>query len=395
MIIDIDQLKDNVIAKIREVIHVDTILIYLHNPDLNRFEIAESRGFEEIDKNSRIIFPDDPLIRWFTINESSLVISRNLEIFSFFKDREQKIIQEMGIDLMFPLLVMNHVTGLVCLGPKVNGQQFTHDEIELLNTLLGQAAFAFENAYLYKQQKTRLKKMYRADRLAMLGQLAAGAAHEIRNPLTSIRSTIQYLLKGLEDDNKRTLVSDLIEEVDRINEIIEGLLSFSKPSKPLTEMVNLEQLLFQTLNLVATTAKKKNITVTYNFNAPEKNLKADPSQLKQVFLNIIMNALQAMPEGGSLIISVDLRKSTGYTGISKDDFYIVFEDTGIGIPTDNLEHIFDPFYTTKKEGTGLGLSISYGIIQQHGGDIEIESRSGEGISENRGTKVSILLPLTT
>lgn len=395
LIIDIDQLKDNVIAKIREVIHVDTILIYLLNPDLNRFEIAESRGCEERDKNTCIIFPDDPLIRWFTINESSLVISRNPEIFSYFKDCEQKIIQDTGIDLMFPLLVMNRVTGLVCLGPKVDGQQFTHDEVDLLNTLLGQAAFAFENAYLYKQQKTRLKKMYRADRLAMLGQLAAGAAHEIRNPLTSIRSTIQYLLKGLEDENKRTLVSDLIGEVDRINEIIEGLLSFSKPSKPLTEMVNLDQLLFQTLNLIATTAKKKNIEVTYNYDAGEKNLKADPSQLKQVFLNIIMNALQAMPDGGSLIITVDIRKTTGFSGTTKADFYIVFEDTGIGIPPENLEHIFDPFYTTKKEGTGLGLSISYGIIQQHGGDIEIESRSGEENAENHGTKVSILLPLTT
>ena len=235
--------------------------------------------------------------------------------------------------------------------------------------------------------------MYRADRLAMLGQLAAGAAHEIRNPLTSIRSTIQYLLKDLQNSGKRSLVTDVIGEVDRINEIIEGLLSFSKPSKPQTEQVNLEQLLEQTVNLVATTARKKNIDISSDFKASEKTLKADPSQLKQVFLNIVMNAIQAMQDGGNLHISVDIKKSTGTISDSKDSFYIVFSDSGEGISAENLEHIFDPFFTTKNEGTGLGLSISYGIIQQHYGDIEIESREQQENSKEHGTRVSIMLPI--
>ena len=394
LIIDLDQLKDNVIAKIREIIHVDTILIYLLNPDLNRFDLAEVRGFDGgYEKSKFIFFPDDPLMRWFTVNETSLVISQNPEIFSYFAEREQSILHETGSNLLFPLLAMNRIIGLICLGPKISGKPYTQEEIELLNTLLGQASFAFENAYLYQQQKTRLKKMYRADRLAMLGQLAAGAAHEIRNPLTSIRSTIQYLLKDLQDSKKRMLVTDIIEEVDRINEIIEGLLSFSKPSAPQTEQVNLEQLLEQTVNLVATTARKKNISIASDFNASEKNLKADPAQLKQVFLNIIMNSLQAMHAGGNLHILVDIKKSTGLISDSKDCFYIVFTDSGEGISPENLEHIFDPFFTTKKEGTGIGLSISYGIIQQHHGDIEIESHTKHEKSEEHGTRVSIMLPI--
>jgi len=393
LIIDIDQLKDNVIAKIREVIHADTILIFLLNSDLNLFEIAETRGIEKADKSQYIFFPDDPLIRWFTVNETYLIISQNPEIFSYFGEHEQAILQKTGSDLLFPLMVMNRITGLICLGPKTDGKTYTHEEIELLHTLLGQTAFAFENAYLYQQQKTRLKKMYRADRLAMLGQLAAGAAHEIRNPLTSIRSTIQYLLKDLQDQNKRALVTDIIGEVDRINEIIEGLLSFSKPGVPQIEQVNLEQLLEQTINLVSTTAKKKNITIVCDFNTPEKILNADPSLLKQVFLNIIMNAIQAMPDGGKLIISADLKKSSVLIGKLRDCFYIVFKDSGDGILPDNLEHIFDPFYTTKKEGTGLGLSISYGIIQQHNGDIEIESCIKNEKSEEHGTQVSVTLPI--
>jgi len=291
------------------------------------------------------------------------------------------------------LLVMNRVTGLVCLGPKANGDLYSKEEIELLDTFLGQSAFAFENAYLYNQQKTRLRKMYRADRLATLGQLAAGAAHEIRNPLTSIRSTIQYLQKGITDPDKAGLIGDLIGEVDRINDIIEGLLSFSRPSKPQTEKVNLEQLLEQTLNLVATTAKKKSIEVAFRFNSEERTLTADPAQLKQVFLNIIMNGIQAMQEGGAFTITVDLKQKEGYSPHGNRWFYIVFRDTGDGIPQEHLDHMFDPFFTTKKDGTGLGLSISYGIIQQHGGDIEIESHTVEEQPDDHGTTVSVQLPV--
>jgi len=114
LIIDIDQLKDNVIAKIREIIPVDTILIYLLNPDLNRFELAETRGYgSELEENRYAFSPEDPLIRWFTTNETSLVISQKSEIFSYFSDHEQSIIRETGIDLIFPLLAMNRITGLI------------------------------------------------------------------------------------------------------------------------------------------------------------------------------------------------------------------------------------------------------------------------------------------
>ena len=394
LIVDLEQLKDNIISKTREIIRADTILIYLLNPDLDRFQLAEARGLENADNHQFYFSPDDPLIRWFSINETYLIISKNPQIFYYFADREQKIIKETNVDFIFPLMAMNRITGLVCLGPKSSGAGFNREEIDLLTTLLGQAALAFENAYLYQQQKTRLKKMYRADRLATLGQLAAGAAHEIRNPLTSIRSTIQFLQKGLDAPDKKRMIAGVIEEVDRINEIIEGLLSFSKPSKPQMEQINLESLLQQTLALLATTAKKRNIKIMLEFNPRQKYLKADPSQLKQVFLNIMMNALHAMDDNGNLQISVDLnQKAMQHKAGLQPFFYIMFQDTGEGIPPENIEHIFDPFFTTKKDGTGLGLSISYGIIQQHDGDIEIESYTRNERPNGHGTKVMITLPI--
>lgn len=394
LIVDLEQLKDNISSKIREIIKVDNIFIYLINPDLNRFQLAKARGFEIKENDQFYFLPDEPMIRWFATNETYLIISENTQIFSFFSEREQELLKTTSVDFIFPLIAMNRVTGLVCLGSKASGAKFIREEIELLTTLLGQASLAFENAYLYQQQKSRLRKMYRADRLATLGQLAAGAAHEIRNPLTSIRSTIQYLQKTITDKTKKELVVGLIQEVDRINEIIEGLLSFSKPSKPETELINLNFLLEQSLNLVATTAKKRKIEIDYQFNAIEKQLEADPSQLKQVFLNIMMNALQAMDDGGNLQILVESSRKDGQlSSESQTKFLITFKDSGEGIPKESLEHVFDPFFTTKKDGTGLGLSISYGIIQQHGGEIEIESITKKENPKDHGTKVTITMPL--
>ncbi|MFH1940653.1 MAG: ATP-binding protein [bacterium] len=394
LIVDMDQLKDNVIAKIREVVQTEAIFIYLLNPDLYQFQMVESRGADLPDLNRYFFLPDDPLIRWFTINRTTLITSKKPDVFSYFNDHEQRVLKETHVDFIFPLIAMNRITGLVCLSPESSDSNIGPEQIELMTILLGQASLAFENAYLYQQQKTRLKKMFRADRLATLGQLAAGAAHEIRNPLTSIRSTIQYLRKSSEDPKKRELLEDVIREVDRINEIIKGLLSFSKPSPPEREEIDLERTIQQSINLVATTAKKQNVQIDFRFKASEKLLNADPSMLKQVFLNIIMNALHAMDSGGKLEIIVDIQKRS--TPFSRDEqvlFTIVFQDTGRGIPQKHIDRIFDPFFTTKKDGTGLGLSISYGIIQQHYGDIEIHSYTKEEKPHDHGTQVVITLPV--
>ena len=190
------------------------------------------------------------------------------------------------------------------------------------------------------------------------------------------------------------MAQGLLHEVDRINEIIEGLLSFSTPVKPQIEQVDLQNLIQQTINLVANTAQKHNNKIILNFNASQKHLRADPAQLKQVFLNIIMNALHAMEKNGELKISVEsMKQIPQFIDKSQNFFYIVFQDTGRGIPIENTEKVFDPFFTTKKDGTGLGLSISYAIIHQHKGEIEIKSDKKNNEGKESGTKVIITLPI--
>ena len=394
LIVDLDQLILNVISVIRETVRIESLFVFLLDLNTNRFKLVEYRGFNPENEELLSFSPDGNLIQWFTVNETELKISDNPQIFSFFQPDEQQIIRETGIDLIFPLLSMNRLTGLVCLGPKNNVDELNADEIELLTALLGQAALAFENAYLYRQQGTRLKRMYRADRLATLGQLAAGAAHEIRNPLTSIRSTIQYLQKKLDNAEQKELIGELIGEVDRINGIVEGMLSFSRPTKPEIVSVDIHFLLKQVIMLVDTTAQKKGFEISLDYKTPVSETTADPALLKQVFLNIIMNAFEAMERGGKVKIAVDLIVRNNVSVADKNSMFLIFfSDNGPGIASNEIEHVFDPFYTTKKEGTGLGLSISYGIIHQHDGDIEIESITRQQNPSRHGTTVTIKLPV--
>jgi signal transduction histidine kinase len=294
---------------------------------------------------------------------------------------EQEKITQLNVELIYPLKVMNHISGAVFLENKTDGAAFVKEEIELLSLIFNQAAFAIEHASLYELQKDRIRKMYRTDRLATLGELAAGAAHEIRNPLTSIRSAIQYLSKDFnKDSGKSTLIAEIINEVERINKILQGLLSFSRPSKLNVSEINLETLINQVLILIASSIQKHRIDVQYEYFSENDYIQGDMEQLKQVFLNIFLNAIDAMSENSeglprSLIIGIEKGRAID---ARKNYLIINIEDSGKGIESKDLENIFNPFFTTKEEGTGLGLAISYGIINSHEGEIEVTSEIGKG-----------------
>jgi len=388
LIVDLDQLLENLAGKLHEIADVSRVLILLRDAETNRFELAGYRGSDPVNqKNSVYFLSDDKLIQWLTVNETSLIVREKPGVINFLGTREQNIIERLKIEIIVPLIVMNHVNGLVLLGQKNSSEIFTREERELLATLLSQSALAFENAMLYKEQKQRLRKMFRADRLASIGQIAAGAAHEIRNPLTSLRSTIQYVQKKQTDSEQAEMLREVLKEVDRIDEIIQGMLSFSKPARLQKEDVDLADIIRQVIKLTSSTARKSGIKLEFADYEKRAVVEADPSQIKQVFLNIILNGIQAMNANGKLIVTLD------EAGIERAPdlkfFRVRFKDNGPGIPDDKIDQIFDPFFTTKKEGTGLGLSICYGIVQRHGGEIEINSKFG---GDNSGTVVSVLLP---
>lgn len=390
VIINLDQLLDNAAAKLREMFSASSVHVVLSEPITSRFMERKFRG-ERSDPSSEFCFSrTDNLVRWLNVNQGVLEIPRDIEVMKFLTDSEQNLLQNAEIEIVIPLIVFNRLIGMIFLGRKISGRPYSHNEIEKMMALANQSALAIEHARLYQDQEDKLRKLFHADKLASVGELAAGVAHEIRNPLTSIRSTIQYLRKDI-TGQKSTFIDGVLEEVDRIDGIVKALLSFSRSSELKVNVVNLEEILHQTILLLGTEIRNRNILVKEQFGGGGLKIAADASQMKQVFLNIVMNSIQAMPQGGILTIasgSDDLEKGVP----ARQQFvWIKIDDTGHGISESDLPRVFDPFFTTKESGTGLGLSISYGIVIRHGGEIKIESRA---TGEQTGTSFTVRLPKT-
>ncbi|MBE7560735.1 HDOD domain-containing protein [bacterium] len=216
-------------------------------------------------------------------------------------------------------------------------------------------------------------QMFHNERLASVGRLAAGAAHEINNPLAVISGKAQMLAR-IEDDAKRQAdLRTIVEQTKRISRIINDLMGFARPPQPELKSTDIPEVIRRALSLVQNRISLDNIQVVQNFSADLPRTVADPHQLEQVFLNLLINAEQAMPKGGKITITAGRADDPAMIEVS-------FADTGAGIDPEHLKHIFDPFFTTKEEGkgTGLGLAICHSIIESHGGRIEVRSRPGQG-----------------
>ena len=225
------------------------------------------------------------------------------------------------------------------------------------------------------------QQMARMDRLASLGRMSAGIAHEVRNPLTGVSLLLDELhdrLLGQEKDQQ--LIRRALGEIERLESLVNEMLHFSSPPTPKLAYGRIEQVVQDSLFLIRKQCQRQKVELIEKFddNLPEIMLDAD--RLKQVLLNLLNNALEAMPDGGELKIEV---------GTVNDEILIRVSDTGVGIPAEKLPLIFEPFFTSKGQGTGLGLAISYNIISDRGGEIQIESKLGVG------TTVLVSLPITT
>jgi two-component system NtrC family sensor kinase len=223
--------------------------------------------------------------------------------------------------------------------------------------------------------------LHRSEKLASLGNLVAGIAHEINNPLTGILLYSSILHRDCRlDPALKPDMERVISETRRCADIVKQLLEFSREAVPRKEMVSLNALLDKVASLFQQLPEFGDVTITRRYDRDLPEVYTDPGQIQQVFVNLFVNAGHAMPRGGSLTVCTEL---------SEDGAYVCAEivDTGCGIPAEHLNSIFDPFYTTKSEGTGLGLSISYGIVENNGGRIEVDSIVG------KGSTFTVMLPV--
>jgi PAS domain S-box-containing protein len=225
------------------------------------------------------------------------------------------------------------------------------------------------------------EEILRMDRLASLGKLASGIAHELRNPLAGIKTTAQALGEELSrDDSRREYLNRITKEIDRLNELLKTFFSFAKPQKLNPVHCNIKDIINEIIPFLIKEIAEKGIRFVENYHPQLAKIEVDKNQMYQVFLNLFLNAIQAMPHGGELKIEVSPAMASSLNGAKKNFSKILVSDTGSGIPTNILQKIFDPFFTTKPRGIGLGLSITYQIIKKHGGTIKVESQLGRGTS---------------
>jgi len=226
------------------------------------------------------------------------------------------------------------------------------------------------------------------DRLVSLGELSAYVAHEIRNPLTGIRTTVQFVgSKFKASDPRREDLDDVIRELDRIEQIITGLLMFARPPAAQPQPCDVHVALEKTLDLLEAQFQDAQIQVNRSFVAELPQVIVDPDLTQQVFLNLSLNAIQAMPQGGTLTVTTGMRRYRTRRSVVD----VSFGDTGVGIPRELMEKIFDPFFTTRSMGTGLGLSISVQIVRDSGGVITAKNNPGGGAT----LRVSFPVPSET
>ncbi len=300
--------------------------------------------------------------------------------------------------MIIPMMMDGQLLGEVCIGRNgASGGKLTPHEYLGFSQAGYLTATALNRLRLWQKIEDRTEELTTAvwknqqinvqlmqtERLASVGQLAAGTAHEINNPLAIIYARAQLLQYRETDPKKRKELEQITEQIERISSILTNLMGFARPAPPKLEKLALNEVLNKSLALIESVCVKHRITIVRDFSADSPQIKGDPNQLEQVFLNLLINAQHAMEgKGGTLTV---------FSRMSDDGkvLHVGIADTGVGIPKENLPKIFDPFFTTKEDGkgTGLGLSTSYGIINNHYGDITVNSEIGVG------TTVTVELPV--
>jgi signal transduction histidine kinase/CheY-like chemotaxis protein len=283
---------------------------------------------------------------------------------------------DLGAVILVPILRPN-LRMVLCAARNMKEPPLREADLELFQILARQAAVALENSRLYAEQLDYVRKveesqkaLLQAEKMAAAGRLSASIAHEVNNPLQAVQNCLH--LAGREDlsQEKRDEYFDLARtELERLILTVRRMLDFYRPGATSLEKVDIAEMLQYILNLMAKQLSESSIKVIIDFLGTIPTINAVGSQIQQVFINLILNAMDAMPEGGILNIT---------TRPLKDGIEIIFQDQGKGIPREKQENIFEPFFSTKDGGTGLGLTVSYNIITAHGGSLELLSERGPG-----------------
>lgn len=352
----------------------------------SRSEGAAERLYSEI--------PLDRASPWRKIiNSNEPHLSANIQTDPIWPDSYRASATKAGFHsfLGVPLRFKDQAIGVLTVFRK-NPGDFQAGEVEVFGAFADQAAVAFENIHLIESLKTTQYQLVQSEKMAGLGQFIAGMAHEVGTPLNIISGNAEYLLEVIEDKvDAREELQVIIQQTERITRLIQQLLDFSRPQREVVKKpLLINDLINQVTGLIGLQASKDGIEISTALQADIPPIIASAELLQQVFLNISLNAFHSMIGGGRLIVITQTGSRDPGMDAEPEWIEAIFRDTGEGISEENLNKVFDPFFSTKPSGmgTGLGLYVSYQIISNHGGEIQVESEMG------KGTTVKVILPIT-
>lgn len=367
------ELLSNAVNFIARSMQVPYVLVVLRNESHNHYLPETWTGFLDDEIKALRFDEDNALIKWLAENKGLLIREELARIED--SNTRKAIEMEMGkikAYLCIPLSVSANFIGFLSLSERGNAEMYSHIDIGLLQNITNEISLVIA----YKQLE---QHAFETEKLASLGTLAAGFAHEIRNPLSSIQTFAQLLPQKYSDEKFREEFAPLVvRDVQRITNLIDNVLSLSKTKPPEMVFCDINEIIEETLSLLTSEVKKNKIQIIKSYTNLSP-VKGSVEQLKQVFLNIILNSIQAMPNGGTLKIESSLVSSLSEENERRYYARVRIQDTGPGIEEHALKKLFDPFFTTKPQGTGLGLTLAHRIVEQHSGYIGVTSQVGKGV----------------
>ncbi len=376
--LELDQVLEATIQGIREILHVEAGSLVLVDEETGGLVFSKTFSPERGWITGRTIQPGEGIVGY-VVESGEPKLVNNVDLDPHFVaevDDERGFTSQMV--LCVPLKIRDRVIGAIEVINKLD-DEFTQQDLELLQAMAASVAVAMDNASLYSELADFADELERsqaqlvqAEKMAAIGRLAASIAHEINNPLQAIHNSLHLSLhRRLEEEKRMQYLGMAQTEVQRLIEIVQRMLDFYRPSRGGREPADVNAIAENVLALAHKRLQHGGIDVQTDLRENLPLVPVVSDQITQVFLNIVINAIEAMPEGGELLVETKL-------SANRDWVLTCFHDTGFGIPSEQVVNLFEPFYTTKVDGTGLGLAISYGIIERHGGEIEVSSRPGEG-----------------
>ncbi|MGD0058911.1 MAG: ATP-binding protein [Verrucomicrobiia bacterium] len=371
----IDQVLSTVATTLQSQMQISRALILLQDPLSGDYKLQAESGLGPEDEVEALVLHEDAaVIKWLQEKRDELVRD---EMVQRTPQREREPLEtEMNllkVALCVPMILDGRLMGLMGLGEKLSRDMFFVSDLRLLETLATEVALAVK----YRRIED---EAFRKNRLAELGTIAAGVAHEIRNPLASIKTFAQLMPERVDDPEFRNEFGKLVlKDVDRITKVIESMLAFARPAQVSIKEQPANELVEEAILLVQPRLKAKHIELSRAFHG-NPIIKVDKHQILQVLVNLLSNAADALHDRGKIRVATGLTQTDIGAGGNGNHGSGVIEvsDNGPGIPAAVRGRLFDPFFTTKKEGTGLGLSISQKIVRDHGGTITVSSVEGKG-----------------